>query len=220
ARAVASETGTPCVTPGNTCYAIFAADTSCTSGHYGVTFNGAGDVVTGGVHSNGSIDLIGGSQKLGPTTYGNGSGCTVTTGGSGDTYSSGPTAEAPLSWPLDYSKILTACGATGQVACSGPGGTPSYCTVASTSTITIGPGAANGVYCAVGTGRASDPSTYTGYIDLTDTNTSPIVSVTMVAGAVQCGVKQCAAQSFNSTYPLIYASDTDAKASSPPASIP
>ncbi len=89
-----------CTTPGNSCYAIFAMNSSCTVGSSEssgspLVLNGSSDTIDGGVHSNGSIDLVGGSQILGLTTYGNGSGCQTKQGGSGDLFTSGPTAEAP-----------------------------------------------------------------------------------------------------------------------------
>lgn len=211
ARAVASETGTQCVTPGNTCYAIFAADQTCSN--YGVTLNGKGDTITGGVHSNGSIDLIGQGQSLGPTTYGNGSGCVVTQGGTGDTFSSGPTSETPLSWPLDYSKVLTACGGSGEVACTGPGGTPSYCTQAQanfdfpTDSVVSG-----NVYCAYGTGsgvNVKDPSTWTGLIYFHSgtfgSAGSPIYG-TWIGGTIEVGrASYLSTQTTTPTYPVFYA---------------
>jgi Flp pilus assembly protein TadG len=213
ANAAASwQTGsTACTTPGNTCAAIWASDSDCTAGNYGVIFNGAGDIVTGGVHSNGSIDLIGGSQTLGPTTYGNGSGCTMTTGGSGDTYTSGPTAQAPITtWPLDYSTILTACGATGQVTCTGPGGTPSYCTQAQASFDFPTDAIATGnVYCAYGTGNVTNPSTWNGLILFHSgsfgTSSSPLQG-TWIGGTIDVGRKSfLSTQTTTPSYPVFYA---------------
>ncbi|HWF74430.1 MAG TPA: hypothetical protein VG186_13865, partial [Solirubrobacteraceae bacterium] len=195
------------------CAAIWASDTNCTAGNYAVIFNGSGDTVTGGVHSNGGIDLIGGSQTLGPTTYGNGSGCAVTTGGSGDTYTSGPTAEAAiLTWPEDYSTVLTSCGGVGQVACTGPGGTPSYCTTAAANyTFTSGgtTDVTNNVYCAYGTGTPSTPSTWNGVIYFESgslgTSTTPLYG-TWIAGTVEVGHKSyLSTQTATPTYPLFYA---------------
>jgi Flp pilus assembly protein TadG len=205
---------TTCSTPGNGCYAIFTSDSTCgtaSSPTYGVTFNGSGDTVTGGVHSNGGIDLIGGSQTLGPTTYGNGANCKVTQGGSGDTFSSGPTQQAPsATWPLDYSTILTACGGSGQVACSGPGGTPAYCTVAQASFDFPTDAIATGnVYCAYGTGTKSDPSTWTGLIFFHSgsfgTSSSPLRG-TWIGGTIEVGrASFLAAQTTTPTYPVFYA---------------
>jgi Flp pilus assembly protein TadG len=203
-----------CTTPGNGCYAIFTSDSNCgTSGspNYGITFGGNGDTITGGVHSNGGISMSGGSQTLGPTTYGNGANCAVYQGGSGDTFTSGPTAQAPsASWPDDYSTILTACGATGQVACTGPGGTPSYCTQAQASfdfpTDAI---ATNNVYCAYGTGTKSDPSTWTGLIYFHSgsfgTSSTPLLG-TWIGGTIEVGrASYLAPQTTTPTYPVFYA---------------
>jgi Flp pilus assembly protein TadG len=216
ATAVASWniTSTACATPGNSCYAIYASDSNCgtvATPNYGVIFNGAGDTITGGVHSNGSIDLIGGSQALGPTTYGTGANCTVATGGSGDTYTSGPTAQAPIAtWPMDYSTILTACGGSGQVACTGPSGTPAYCTQAAASfdfpTDAI---ATNNVYCAYGTGTKSDPSTWNGLIFFHSgsfgASGAPLYG-TWIGGTIDVGRKVfLAPQTTTPTYPLFYA---------------
>ncbi|MGH2860274.1 MAG: hypothetical protein ACRDLT_02070, partial [Solirubrobacteraceae bacterium] len=92
-----------------------------------IIFSGSDDTITGAVHSNGSIyEAGGGGQKLGPTTYGNGYGCEIDTSNeSGDTWngsSTMPSAGEPAitTWPDDYSTVLTACGGTGQVACTGP----------------------------------------------------------------------------------------------------
>src|ERR1700685_3073350 len=76
ATSVAGETGpaTTCPTSGNSCDAVFALDTSCTGTP--VVFGG-GTHITGGVSSNGSLNVGGGGSSFGPTTYGSGSGCTV-----------------------------------------------------------------------------------------------------------------------------------------------
>jgi Flp pilus assembly protein TadG len=121
-----------CSTPGNSCAAVFAMGSSCSNtgsqpGGSPIIFSGSGNTITGIVHSNGSIyEAGGGDQTLGPTTYGNGSGCEIDTSNeSGDTWNGSSTkpsvGEAPVStWPDDYSTILTACGGSGQPACTGP----------------------------------------------------------------------------------------------------
>jgi Flp pilus assembly protein TadG len=207
---------TACTTPGNTCYAIFASDTSCGDGSStaGISFNGSGDTITGGVHSNGSIYLQGGgNQNLGPTTYGTGSGCTASDsgGGGGNTYASGPTAQAPITtWPDNYSTILTACGGTGQVACTGPGATPAYCTQAQASfdfnSDTL---ATNNVYCAYGTGTPSNPTTWNGSIKFEygalGSASTPILG-TWIAGTINVDHKSyLAPQTTTPAYPLFYA---------------
>lgn len=165
ATAVAGETTTSaaCSSPGTGCYAIFAMNTSCSTDD--VTFQGGGYNIQGGVHSNGSITLGGGGSKFGPTTYGNGSGCNTGSGGGGNTFTSGPTAEAPITtWPLDYSKQYPACSGS---SCTGPNGTPSYCNFASATGWNFGANGVipqNAIYCAYGTGNPADPATYTGTI--------------------------------------------------------
>jgi len=231
-----------CTTPGLGCYAIFASASvpitagvsSCSTSSSsqplpygsGVYFNGAGDVVTGSVHSNASIYFNGGSQTLGPTTYGNGTGCQTKTGGSGDTFSSGPAAEAPITtWPDDYSQVLTACGGSGQVACTGPNGTPSYCTKSKAS-YTFGNGAdaiaTNNVYCATGTigstwstpsgaqvtVSASDPTTWNGLIEFQSgtlgSSSTPIYG-TWISGKIDVDHQAfLAPQSSTPGYPLFY----------------
>lgn len=122
-----------CTTAGSSCAAVFAMGTSCSSAGKTppstspIVFGGSGDTITGSVHSNGSIyENGGGNETLGTTTYGNGSGCAIdySSGGGGDTWggSSTPPSSgvAPLPWPIDYSKVLTACGGADQVACTGP----------------------------------------------------------------------------------------------------
>jgi Flp pilus assembly protein TadG len=211
ASAVVGETQLPaCSSPGTGCYGIFAMDSGC--GSNGVTFNGAGNTVTGGVHSNGSIDLIGGTQSLGPTTYGNGTGCAVTQGGKGDTFKSGPTAQAPITqWPDDYSQVLTACGGAGAVACTGPNGTPSYCTQAQANfNFPTDPIATGNVYCAYGTtGTPSTPSTWTGLISFTSgtfgTASVPIQG-TWIGGTIEVGRQSfLTTQTTTPSYPVFYA---------------
>jgi Putative Tad-like Flp pilus-assembly len=65
-----------CSAPGSNCYAMFASDTSCAVN--GITFGG-GTHITGGVLSNGSLNVGGGGSTFGPTFYG--AGCTVSPSG-------------------------------------------------------------------------------------------------------------------------------------------
>ena len=142
AKATASYTSpsTACSNPGSSCAAVFAMGSSCSnsSGDPGgspIIFNGSGDTIQGIMHSNGSIyEAGGGNQTLGQTTFGNGSGCEIDTSNeTGDTWgglSTMPTTgSAPTStWPDDYTNVVTNCGSGYAYACTGPGGTPSYCT--------------------------------------------------------------------------------------------
>jgi len=181
-------TSASCSTPGSTCYAIFAKDSSCSGA--GVSFGG-GTHIAGGVASNGALSVGGGGSTYGPTYFG--SGCTVSPSGyQGQNNTFGNTGGVPQSpppttaWPIDYSVDFPAC--TGS-ACTGPGGTPSFCTQASTSaswsmvsyypyTLTSG-----NIYCGVGTGTASTPSTWNGAISAAQTGSGAIES-SYVAGSL------------------------------------
>ena len=236
ASATAKATGSSslCATPGSTCYAIFAKDSSCTSGHYGIQFSGGGNTITGGILANGSVSPGGGGSSFGPSTYGpSASGCTWPTGS--DTHVSGPTSESALitTWPIDYSTDFPAC--TGA-ACTGPGGTPSFCTQSSTSTSwSLNTVVSGNIYCGVGTGTAGTPSTWNGAIAVgaggVGSSASPLAA-TYVAGSVALngGGDYLAACGYSSTgykvaacsstvptpttpnYPLIYALGTSATA--------
>jgi Flp pilus assembly protein TadG len=191
ATSVASETApaTTCPTAGNTCYAVFAMDTSCT-GTTPVVFGG-GTTITGGVASNGSLNVGGGGSTFGPTTYGNGSGCTV--GPSGyqsqtNSFTSGPTAQAAVvTWPLNYATDFPACAGA---ACTGPGGTPSFCTQAFTAAVTLVSYypytlTSGNIYCDVGTGTASTPTTWNGAI--TADQSGATIESSFVAGSLTLG---------------------------------
>lgn len=174
ATAVAGVTGVlkQCTNPGSSCYAIFAMDTSCSNNP--ISFSGGGTTINGAMWSNGSISVSGTGSSFGPTFYG--SNCSVKA--SGDTFSSGPTPSPPqMQWPIDYSTDFPACGGTGELSCTGPCDvsttpcpaanlTPSFCTEASNATSwTISSTLQSGnIYCDVGTGTASDPSTWNGAI--------------------------------------------------------
>ena len=151
---------------------------------------GGGTTITGGVHSNSSINVGGGGSHFGPTTYGNGSGCLVSPSSyqqNSNSFTAGPTAIAPITWPIDYSTNFPDCGGTGQLGCTGPGGTPSFCTQATTATSetlhTYNPSnlSTGNIYCDVGTGTASLPSHLERH-DQCRQEASPIV--TFVAGSV------------------------------------
>jgi hypothetical protein len=213
----------PCSAPGTSCYAIFAMDPTCPSGT-GVSITG-GAIGIGGILSNGDISTTGGaSDSFGNTTYGPASCKWNDTGGS-KTFASGPTHGTGTSgWPIDYAYDFPAC--TG-VACTGPGGTPSFCTLSSTSTLTwsVTP-AVNSpqIYCDVGSGTT--PSTWNKNMSVTQAGSSASPQEdTYVAGTVTfagsgyseaCGyatsgyvASGCAAgvpaPAFSANYPLAYA---------------
>lgn len=199
ATAVAAVTGAPasCSTPGSSCDAFFAMDSSCSGA--GLVFGG-GTHITGGVASNGALNVGGGGSSFGPTTYG--AGCTVSpTGyaGQNNTFTSGPTGQAPtLTWPIDYGTYdFPSCTGT---ACTGPLGTPSYCTQASTSTstwtlVSYSPSTLTSgqIYCDVGSGTPGDPTgktagdtAWNGAISAAQSGGTMIAS-TFVAGSVSIG---------------------------------
>jgi Flp pilus assembly protein TadG len=232
ATSVAAETGpaTTCATAGNACDAVFAMNSSCTGTP--VVFGG-GTHITGGTASNGSLNVGGGGSSFGPTTYGNGSSCTVSpTGyaGESNTFTSGPTAQAAVTtWPVNYATDFPACTPGTGGTCTGPGGTPSFCTQASTATswtlntyntpyVTSG-----NIYCDVGSGTAGTPTTWNGAISVAG---GPVES-SFVGGSVTIGggttltacgyaasgytVSGCSAAVPTPTttnYPLIYAVGT------------
>jgi Flp pilus assembly protein TadG len=195
AVAQATAASTTCSTAGNGCYAISAMDSNCSNN--GVSFSGGGYNIQGGVHSNGSINTGGGGSAYGPTTYGNGSGCTKTTGG-GDTFTAGPTQQAPITtWPINYATSYPKCTTT----CTGPNGTPSYCTLATASNYTFSysaPPLAGNIYCAYGTGTPSDPSTYNGTITFGGGGypNAPIAA-SYIAGTVSAGNGGIDLQAYN-----------------------
>ncbi|HEX8976531.1 MAG TPA: pilus assembly protein TadG-related protein [Solirubrobacteraceae bacterium] len=223
ARAVAGKsasTSCPNPTVGDAaCAAIFSRDPSCSPA--GLNFQGGGMTISGGVWSDGST--VNGATNVtfsGPLTTGNGTGCGWT--GSGGTGLTPQTvlSSPPASWPIDYSVDFPACAGAG---CTGPGGTPPFCTDASTSP-SWGPTPVTGhIYCAVGTGTASNPLSWNGALSVSVVGQT--MQATYVGGTVAlhsssnstlepCGY---AAAGFNggtcpgvrapstTNYPLIYA---------------
>ena len=201
ATAATTSSYTPCATAGNNCYAIFAMDTSCSTNG----FTGGGGIhITGGVHSNGGLNVGGGGSSFGATTYG--TSCTVGPSGyqqQSNTFTSGPLAQAPiLTWPIDYAALdFPACsGSTctgpcdnGASSCTSTYKTPSFCTSASNSTGTWELDSyypytliSGQIFCDVGSGTASTPSTWNGTILANQTGSTTIES-SYVAGTVQIG---------------------------------
>ena len=141
----------------------------------------------------------------------------MSTGGSFQTPTAGGNQPAS-SWPLDFSKTFPAC----TTNCTGPSGTPAYCTQAATTsagfTFTSYPVTfSSNVYCSVGTGTASNPATWNGPITFTNgasagSSGSPM-AVTLIGGYVN------ATSSTLYLTPdvggcLVYALDTDAASGS------
>jgi hypothetical protein len=170
--------GSNCANPtGTTCGFIFANDPSCSGSGATVTNNGT-SAIEGGIESNGDMTFSqsGNHQWNVTVSYAASSashtGCTFNpNGGNHDPYSGTPsTYPLPTNtsndWPINFSFDYPTCSPTGAYQCTGPGGTPSYCTFSSTLA-SWSPSAAPGVYCAVGSGSgvsASDPSTWNGSI--------------------------------------------------------
>jgi Putative Flp pilus-assembly TadE/G-like len=222
-----------CSSPGGTCYAIFAMDQSCTGNP--VLLAGGGTTINGAIWSNGSINVGGGGSTFGgAVTYGNGSGCTVspsTYQQNSNSFNGGlPAQQTPqTSWPLDYSLDFPACSAG---SCTGPGGTPSWCTQADTTATSSSPwylhtytpsNVSDGnIYCAVGPGgTASDPTTWNGGIQvaggpITGTFVAKYITVGGGSTITACGYATAgftsstcsAAAPVTTNYPLFYAVGT------------
>lgn len=227
-----------CSTPGSTCYALFAKDSNCTAGHYGLQFTNGSTTITGGILSNGNIWADVGGSNYGATIIGPASptpACAWTSEGGGGTWASGPTNESSIiaSYPIDYTTDFPSC--TGA-ACTGPSGTPSFCTVANTSTSwSLSSVAAGNIYCGVGTGTPGTPSTWNDAITVgaggVGSSSVPL-SATYVGGSVSLGgggdyLSSCgyAVTGYKSSlcggatpalttpnYPLVYATGTSATA--------
>jgi trimeric autotransporter adhesin len=214
----------PCSALANSrCLAVYAADTACTD--LGYNSNSGSNQVTGTVISSGSFQAGGGSNFFGgPLYYSDADGCTWSSIGSGNTYNGGaPATRTPTTgWPIDYSQDFPSCSGS---SCRGSGNTPSFCTQSSTATSwTVNPNAKN-VYCAVGTGTASNPSTWNGAISLAR-GASDVTfiggSVTTSSGQIQlspCGgsslsgysASECASNvpaPVTKNYPLFYMTGT------------
>jgi Flp pilus assembly protein TadG len=204
-----------CANPGVNCYAIFTEDSSTSS--VGFSLTGGGVDFTGGVHSNCNLSLGGGGSQFGPTTYGSASGCSGGAHGGGNSFTSGPTAEAAInSWPIDYSTYFPAC--TGA-ACTGPNGTPSFCTYAAANfSLTKSSQIGSGIYCAYGTtATPGTPSTWNGAISFGNGSlTSPNASFIGGTISLNNGGDSFTAYDYVSgaskNYPLFYATSSSSTA--------
>jgi Flp pilus assembly protein TadG len=171
-----------CSTPdqsNGSCFMMFARDTNCADNAISITHNGNANI-TGGIWSDGSYQLSNtGNAHFNSVVYGDGSGCGYNFSGNHNvTYGSGPSPKPPLlTWPRDWSKVITACGGTGNPC--GASGTPSFCTQSAANFTLAPPG--NQVYCAYGTGTLSDPSTWNGQINVTGNGA---VTASFIAGYV------------------------------------
>jgi Flp pilus assembly protein TadG len=173
-----SNTYTPCTAQGSNCLAIYAAGTDCS----GDGFNGVAgsDVVDGSVISSSSFQAGGGANSFaGPLWYSGSSGCTWASNGGSNSFGGGtPQTRTPVSgWPIDYSVDFPSCSGS---SCKGPSNTPRFCSQSSTATTWNLSVSAKNIYCAVGSGTPSQPSTWNGHIVIQNGNDSD----TFVGGSV------------------------------------
>jgi hypothetical protein len=189
ASASVSQGSSDCTSAGNGCLLFYAAKSSCSANAAAITIQVGNSVsFNGGILTNGYVDDSAGNGGTfnGPISYGAGNGCaTKDTFKSGSTFTDGmPTAQttnlgssSTPNWPLDYSTIFPACSSGGTYQCTGPNGTPSYCTYAAANYTTT---TSNGVYCAYGTSATkSDPATWNGSIVGGNSG-----SVTLIGGTI------------------------------------
>ena len=201
------------------CYAIYAANQTCGSSDGWVT-SSASLTVNGAIHSQGSLNISNGTFTLnGSVTYSSGN-CTYTAQQNGtENGTNTPTAggnQASSYWPLDYSTIFPACSSGGTYQCTGPNGTPSYCTGAAASyawNYNQNSSPPTGIYCAYGTGTPSNPSTWNGAFSFNSAtwgSSSSPVSLTMIGGYVTGTSSTVYLQpASNADNCLVYALDAD-----------
>ncbi|HEX3617547.1 MAG TPA: hypothetical protein VHU61_13460, partial [Solirubrobacteraceae bacterium] len=175
-------------------------DTSCGSGkgiQFGTQSNGGMQLnMTGSVHSEGVMAWQGYNVTVTASGGLSVAGSCYTAGNtpSVDNMKAAQVSSEP--WPIDYrnSPYFTACTTTCVTLQNDGGGTvtgvPSYCTNASTSptgiTFSQATGdqpVANNVYCAIGSGNASNPATWNGEIYIAGT-VSNCQSDTFIGGNV------------------------------------
>ncbi len=231
--------GQACGDPGQNCDFMFANNHDSTPGSYALNVSVQGNsTIYGGIQTNGNLNASATGNAggiYGTGLYGPGGGST-TNGGNKDPWkTSPPTAEpAYITWPIDYSTDFPACGGSGETLCQSGGTTadyPSYCTNGAANITFTG---ANGdtpipgnIYCAIGTGTASDPTTWNGTITINSSGNNTWDD-TFVAGSINYSgaggdtISPCgyAATGFSSTlctapapptgnYPLFYVVGAD-----------
>lgn len=194
AAAAASWSGSAasCSTPGTGCDFMFANNSNCASSSNGISLTMSGTTtINGEIQSNSNISAVtSGNISLGTGTYGpNGSStCSSSTIYSGkNPWANPPTQESvDLPWPIDYAKDFPACGGTGELACAS-NGYPSFCTNEGASiTLTGGNGGnpiSGNIYCAIGGGTKSIPSTWNGTVTITASGSST-TDDTFVGGTI------------------------------------
>lgn len=239
ARAVASWRRKPCSSAGSSCAFIYAGDTRCGSPTpkadsvedpnsspankaivAGVTINQSGTSGSpqGWVISDSNIDttLSGNatSQWNPPANakYSNQTNCAALEKTTSPPYKRVFSATPSTAWPIDYSQLYPACSGS---ACSGPGGTPSYCDLAAPSF--TNPTAANKVYCAYGSSAGVDPrnpSTWTGSITQANPLTATYICGTAKFGKLAGGTTSGPASGNNL---WIYAAESNSQTGTSPA---
>jgi hypothetical protein len=183
-----------CSTPGAACGFLFAHDSNCSaSSSNGITLHDNGNAtVSGTIVSNGNITgNTDGNISLGTGTYGPGCPYPTLTYNGHNPWTTPPTqATSDVPYPIDYSKDFPACstGGSGATACNN--GYPPWCThVGGNITLSDKSGTngdtpqSNGIYCAVGSGTPSDPSTWNGSISVTLTGSNTYYD-TFVGGTI------------------------------------
>lgn len=185
---------TNCGSPGGTnCDFMFAHDSNCQANWDGIVVNTNGNAtIQGNIQSNSNLSgHTNGVPSFGTATYGpntNGTCSNTTTYNGHDPWASEPTqASVDYPFPIDYTKDFPACGAGGEPACA-TNGYPTFCTNEGAN-ITLD-GSTNGdttitnnVYCAVGTGTRSDPSTWNGTITISLSGSETLYD-TFVGGTI------------------------------------
>lgn len=144
------------------------SDPSCTGG---ITLTGNNETI-GGVESNGGVSLSGSNNSLTAVMDGvNGTNsCTFNANGNNVSLGGTPMQNATATaFPLDYTNHLPACTFP-------PQGNWSW--VGNGSQVQI----PDGVYCAIGTGNANDPSTWNGNITIASNNLQP-AKATFIGGS-------------------------------------
>ena len=241
AGAAASWTSTSsvCNNPSSgSCDFMFADDSDCSSINNGIDITANGNsTVSGNIQSNSNLSVVAaGNESFGYGSYGPNGAYTCSdplTFSGHNPWTSMPTqAPADVPFPIDYSKDFPACGGSGT-ACQA-NGYPSYCTN-SGGNITL-TGSTNGdtaitnqIYCASGTGKKSDPSTWNGSITI-DLSGKNVLYDTFVGGSISftgsgndtlssCGyalsgytASNCASgvpSPVTTNYPIFYAVGTD-----------
>ncbi len=181
---VTTTTTTTTQIAGGNYLALFAMDSNncATKTNASLYLQGGGDTVKGGIFSNGSVYVDGGSFNQ--IYYGTGSGCTFGAESGGNVFN--PSADNPsqasvdaASWPVPYN--------TSQDPL--PGCTSTH-TGSGTWSIPGQPTGEQQVFCAVGTGQAGDPSTWNGTILLTGAENNPYPGYpddTFIGGSLSVG---------------------------------